>query len=148
MMPHIALIDRKSLTSSVELSSSAQESPHSRSTSIPLAKLQNFNTRPDQQRPLYTELPSQDTFEAQPTQIDFSDDCEHDDLPIWTPPSLRRLSLLCLVIFNVLLLLVVALLHRTSAGRSRICKDEGSASVYFAWRFLPTIIAVIYVFAS
>lgn len=66
--------------------------------------------------------------------------------PGWMPLALSAPAILGLLIFNVLLLILVIILHWISATHNGLGEDTGSTSVYFGWRFLPTLFAVDYVF--
>lgn len=71
---------------------------------------------------------------------------EHSDLTSWIPSALRLPSLTALLLFNILLLFAVIVLHVRSNTNLGIATDDGSASITFSWRFVPTLVAVVYVF--
>jgi hypothetical protein len=62
----------------------------------------------------------------------------------WKPLMLRKRSLGLLIAANALILATVAALHISSTLNSGLGKDEDSKGIFFASRFLPTAVAVIY----
>ena len=63
----------------------------------------------------------------------------------WTPYVLRWQWLLLIICFGASLLFVLAVLHYISAEHGSLLKDDGSAIIFFGWRFAPTLLAVFYV---
>lgn len=72
---------------------------------------------------------------------------ESDEIEIasWMPITLRLSYLGSLFVLTVVLGVVVIGLTAYSRAHSGLCEDNGSATLFFSWRFLPTLIAVIYV---
>lgn len=65
--------------------------------------------------------------------------------PKWLPYALRLPWLLGLILFKVLVVVVVSVLHYESYKHNGLATDSGSPGLYFAWRFMPTLVAVSYV---
>ena len=66
----------------------------------------------------------------------------------WLPISLRWPYLCTVLAMTVIILLVVIALHVESTLHSGLGNDDGSNVTYFVSRFLPTVVAVSYVFST
>ena len=64
----------------------------------------------------------------------------------WMPTCLTTPYLVALIAFNTVLLTVVVFLHAWSHTHYGLGDTYNSKAIFFAWRFLPTLIAVIYSF--
>jgi hypothetical protein len=62
----------------------------------------------------------------------------------WLPPALRGLYLRCLFVVSLLLSGTVFYFTRKSAIHHGICDNKDSAAIFFSWRFLPTLVAMMY----
>lgn len=71
-----------------------------------------------------------------------SNRAEHSN---WLPYALRLPWLLSTIAFGILVLVLVVVLHYESSKHYGLIKDSGSPALYFAWRFMPTLVAVFYV---
>lgn len=66
----------------------------------------------------------------------------------WLPIALRWPYLCTILAVTLAILAVVIALHVTSKLHSGLADDDGSNGIYFLSRFLPTVVAVSYVFAT
>ena len=62
----------------------------------------------------------------------------------WLPLTLRWPFLLALFVTSLALGIVTITVSLYSAKNSGLCNNNGSATFFFAWRFLPILLAVIY----
>ena len=64
--------------------------------------------------------------------------------PTWLPVTLRWPFLLALFTASLALGIVTIALSSKSAEYNGLCNNKGSSAFFFAWRFLPTLVAVVY----
>jgi hypothetical protein len=62
----------------------------------------------------------------------------------WMPSMLRKPRSFSLIVLTVILLASVTIVHVVSSYNSGLGTDDGSHGVLFAWRFLPTAVAVVF----
>ncbi|KAF1974355.1 hypothetical protein BU23DRAFT_531901 [Bimuria novae-zelandiae CBS 107.79] len=62
----------------------------------------------------------------------------------WLPLTLRKPFLLLLAATSFIIVMVITVLCWYSAQHRGIANDDGSPALFFAWRYVPTIIAVLY----
>ncbi|PVH86048.1 hypothetical protein DL98DRAFT_450848 [Cadophora sp. DSE1049] len=63
----------------------------------------------------------------------------------WIPLVLEWPWMISIIAFGAILLTIVGVFHRISTLSDGLMDDTGSPMAYFAWRFLPTLLAVTYV---
>ncbi|KAK5047110.1 hypothetical protein LTR84_007053 [Exophiala bonariae] len=68
--------------------------------------------------------------------------------PQWLPRSLKWQYLCVVLATTFVILAVVIALHATSQAQSGLADDDGSSGTYFISRFVPTLVAVAYVFST
>ncbi|KAL5316511.1 hypothetical protein ACEPPN_015559 [Leptodophora sp. 'Broadleaf-Isolate-01'] len=69
----------------------------------------------------------------------------HSERSSWIPYVLEWPWMLSIIAFGAILLAIVIIFHRISTKSDGVMDDTGSPIGYFAWRFLPTLLAVAYV---
>lgn len=62
----------------------------------------------------------------------------------WLPYSLRWPAPAVFALYDIFLILAIGLLYWKSVRSSGLVDDDGSSSLFFASRFLPTLLAVAY----
>ena len=62
----------------------------------------------------------------------------------WLPLTLRWPFLVALFLTSLALGIVTLALSSKSARNNGLCNNSGSSAFFFAWRFLPTLVAVVY----
>ncbi|KAL2061784.1 hypothetical protein VTL71DRAFT_7162 [Oculimacula yallundae] len=67
------------------------------------------------------------------------------DRSLWMPLALRWPWMLSIIIYGVALLVIVVVFHSISSESEGAMDDTRSSAAYFAWHFLPTLLAVTYV---
>lgn len=65
----------------------------------------------------------------------------------WLPITLRLQYLTTIIVLTIVILAAVVALHVSSKLHSGLGDDDGSSGIFFVSRFLPTLIAVCYVFS-
>lgn len=68
--------------------------------------------------------------------------------PQWLPTTLKWQYLCGVLATTIIILAVVVALHVRSQLHSGLCDDDGSSGTYFLSRFMPTLVAVAYVFST
>ncbi|CZT43812.1 uncharacterized protein RSE6_03900 [Rhynchosporium secalis] len=64
--------------------------------------------------------------------------------PLWIPYALEWPWMLGIIAFGIMLLVIVIVFHSISSETEGAMDDTESSSAYFAWHFLPTLLAVTY----
>ncbi|KAG4428582.1 hypothetical protein IFR05_015933 [Cadophora sp. M221] len=93
----------------------------------------------------YSILPKNETVAKVSSASSGAKDYVHSEQSSWIPYVLEWPWMLSIMAFGAILLAIVIVFHRISTQSDGVMDDTGSPIGYFAWRFLPTLLAVAYV---
>ncbi|KIW24164.1 uncharacterized protein PV07_09894 [Cladophialophora immunda] len=125
-----------------------QNIPVSGPTDTVIPRPHGVSNIPQQTRSQYAALPNEDVIEEadydpHPTESSTGDLTSVNKL-FWRPSTLRWPVLLSTLIVALVLGLGVIFLLVYSAANDGLGPDDGSAAVLFGWRFVPTLVTVLY----
>ncbi|KAI1388600.1 uncharacterized protein F4822DRAFT_251261 [Hypoxylon trugodes] len=136
--------DRRSYDKPGEIETSIDADPHSdhipsfnQDDNVLDPKIDLFSDKPAMNK-----QPNQPIISKHPIYSKENDDA----LPTWLPYTLRWHCLSSLLIFTLMLEIMVVISHIISSRELGLVDDDGSRGIVVASKFVPTVLAVVYVF--